>query len=221
MNASHSPQTRRRPAEQAGSPAERVASPETAPGAIATGEPSSPLYNSTNVVDARPAQQHADEMVKIRRTYKFAGELIMEEKVVRKDSAEAQLFRASGEKAERVSAAELEENAISAVKLRRPLRKVSRFDPNPTGAIKKSWEKQKQQLGAAVDADGAAKGPKINVVEKSKMDWAAYVDQVGMKDELLQHSKAKEGYLGRMDFLGRVDAKREEERRNMRLKGLK
>jgi len=80
--------------------------------------------------------------------------------------------------------------------------------------IKKSWEKQ------AITLDQDAKGPKLNTVEKSRLDWAQYVDEEGIKDELNVHSKAKEGYLGRMDFLGRVDANREEERRNIRLKGL-
>ncbi|OJJ45771.1 hypothetical protein ASPZODRAFT_17212 [Penicilliopsis zonata CBS 506.65] len=174
------------------------------------------------VQDKEPEHQekqtslYAEEMVKIKRTYKFAGEIITEEKIVPKDSAEAKLFLANGENVEPVTADELAETAKSAVKLRRPLRKVSRFDPNPTGSIKKSWEKQ--QIVAAADAN--AKGPRINTVEKSRLDWAKYVDKAGIRDELNVHSKAKEGYLGRMDFLDRVDSKREEERKAMRLKGL-
>ena len=45
------------------------------------------------------------------------------------------------------------------------------------------------------------------------MDWAGYVDAEGMKEELDGAGRAKEGYLGKMDFLGRVEAKREGERR--------
>lgn len=151
--------------------------------------------------------QHPDQMIKIKRTYKFAGEMITEEKVVPKDSAEAKAFLSSGENVEYADAAR---------KLRRPLRKISRFDPNPTGTIKKSWEKQ-----PTVEVQGEeARGPKINTVEKSRLDWATYVDQTGIQDELRVHSKAKEGYIGRMDFLGRMDLKREEERRNARLKGI-
>ncbi|KAL1967452.1 hypothetical protein VTN77DRAFT_3237 [Rasamsonia byssochlamydoides] len=175
--------------------------------------------------EAQPTQQKqepklpSEEMIKIKRTYKFAGEVITEEKLVPKDSAEAKLFL-SESKDKPVDEADVDDAASkkSDLKLRRPLRKISRFDPNPTGAIKKSWEKQP----AAVEADSnkQAKGPKLNTVEKSRLDWAEYVDQAGIKDELNVHSKAKEGYLGRMDFLNRVDAKREEERRRMRLKGL-
>jgi hypothetical protein len=155
-----------------------------------------------------PEKLPSEEMVKIKRTYKFAGEMITEEKVVPKDSAEAKLFLAES-KGEDVNI----ESELSAAKLRRPLRRISRFDPNPQGLIKKNWEKQ------AIATDEAT-GPKLNTVEKSRLDWAQYVDEAGIKDELNVHSKAKEGYLGRMDFLDRVDSKREEERRNIRLRGL-
>jgi hypothetical protein len=155
---------------------------------------------------------HGDQMIKIKRTYKFAGEWITEEKVVPKQSAEAKAFLSSGEVVEYTD--EDAAAASAALNLRRPLRKISRFDPNPTGTIKKSWEKQ------VVSEDKDGQGPKINTVEKSRLDWASYVDQAGIKDELRTHSKAKEGYMGRMDFLGRMEDKREDERRTARLKGM-
>jgi hypothetical protein len=163
-----------------------------------------------------PQTKYPEEMIRIKRTYKFAGEMITEEKVVPKESAEAKIFLA--EQDAEAAAAEDTENGKVTVKLRRPLRKVSRFDPNPTGSIKKSWEKQQTTDTAGQEEN--LRGPKINTVEKSRLDWAAYVDQAGIQDELRVHSKAKEGFLGRMDFLDRVGAKREEERRNARLKGL-
>ncbi|KAJ5994793.1 hypothetical protein N7481_001770 [Penicillium waksmanii] len=158
--------------------------------------------------------QYADQMIKIKRTYKFAGEWITEEKVVPKGSAEAKVFLASGEAVEYADADAAAAAAEAARSLRRPIRKISRFDPNPTGTIKKSWEKQ------AMEPGGDAKGPKINTVEKSRLDWAQYVDEAGIGDELRTHSKAKEGYMSRMDFLGRMDAKREDEARQARLKGM-
>lgn len=175
--------------------------------------------------EAEAAQQKAptlpsEEMIKIKRTYKFAGEMITEEKLVPKDSAEAKLFLSNEGKdnAETVIDVDDAEAKKAAVKLRRPLRKYSRFDPNPPGFIKKSWEKQPS--GDVMGENTDSKGPKLNTVEKSRLDWAAYVDQAGIKDELNVHSRAKEGYLGRMDFLDRMEAKREEERRTARLKGL-
>ncbi|KAE8373822.1 bucentaur or craniofacial development-domain-containing protein [Aspergillus bertholletiae] len=166
--------------------------------------------------EKRQATQYSEEMVKIKRTYKFAGEWITEEKIVPKDSAEAKLYITNEKDVETITATGNAADTKETIKIRRPLRKVSRFDPNPTGSIKKSWEKQP----VAETREENARGPKINTVEKSRLDWAAYVDQAGIKDELRTHSKAKEGFLGRMDFLDRVGAKQDEERRNVRLKGL-
>ncbi|PYH76077.1 BCNT-domain-containing protein [Aspergillus uvarum CBS 121591] len=175
---------------------------------------------------SQKSSKYAEEMVKIKRTYKFAGEMVTEEKIVPKDSAEAKLYLANNGDAnvETITMAAVEDATATtatedvAIKLRRPLRRVSRFDPNPTGAIKKSWEKQ--PAAEITGQDENARGPKINTVEKSRMDWAAYVDSAGLKDELKVHSKAKEGFHGRMEFLDRVGANIEEERRNARLKGL-
>ncbi|KAL4766484.1 putative Swr1p complex component (Swc5) [Aspergillus foveolatus] len=182
---------------------------------------------------AEKGSQQLSEMVKIKRTYKFAGEMITEEKIVPRDSAEAKLFLSGNGDGEVVPVTEDEvanmtgkgnENASTnnTLRIRRPLRKISRFDPNPSGTIKKSWGKQSlTETGARAGAGQEnVRGPKINTVEKSRLDWAAYVDQEGIIDELRMHSKAKEGFLGRMDFLNRVDAKKEEERRNARLRGV-
>ncbi|KAI7977575.1 hypothetical protein EIK77_000525 [Talaromyces pinophilus] len=162
------------------------------------------------------AKLPSEDMIKIKRTYKFAGEIHTEEKLVPRDSAEAKLYLAETAGTKPSDSEDVSQGETVVIQLRRPLRKISRFDPNPTGVIKKSWEKQVVQ---AVPGD-ELKGPKLNTVEKSKLDWAQYVDQAGIKDELNVHSKAKEGYLSRMDFLNRVDAIREEERRTIRLKGL-
>ncbi|OAX80018.1 hypothetical protein ACJ72_05653 [Emergomyces africanus] len=167
-----------------------------------------------------------EETITIKRVYKFAGEVITEEKTVPKDSAEAKLYLSSEamkQKKKKASSDAKEcdraddSSDVAQPPLRRPLRRYSRFDPNPPDMIKKSWEKKIAAPGG-VGASEQPKGPKLNTVMKSKLDWAEYVDRAGIKDDLDVHSKAKEGYLGRMDFLNRVDAKREEERRNARLK---
>lgn len=189
---------------------------DEAPAPEETNEQESKPEESPTPIAPRKQVKFSEETIKIKRTYKFAGEMITEEKVVPKDSAEAKIFLANGENVDAMNTAD--DDAKAALKLRRPLRKISRFDPNPTGSIKKSWEKQ-PMAEAQREAENV-KGPKINTVEKSRLDWAAYVDQEGIKDELTIHSKAKEGFLGRMDFLDRVDAKKEEDRRNARLRGM-
>ena len=154
-----------------------------------------------------PNHSNREDMITIKRSYVFAGETITEQKSVPKSSAEARLFLQSQQQ---VSSTSPLPAPSSHPPLRRPKKRISRFEPNPNGIIK--------GLPSQSVASKANKGPKLNVVEKSKLDWAGYVDKEGMKDELDVAEKAKDGYLSKMDFLGRVDAKREEELRHARTK---
>lgn len=190
--------------------------------------------NDVLMADEDKKARPGEETITIKRKYKFAGDIITEEKVVPRDSAEAKLYLSlnksttAAENETESSKKQQDEQRQAITNLRRPLRRISRFDPNPPGAIKQSWEKNvstttvggDESPGAGEGSSGAPKGPKLNTVEKSKLDWAAYVDQEGIKDDLDVHSKAKEGYHSRMEFLNRIEDKREEERRNARLKNM-
>lgn len=146
-----------------------------------------------------------EETVTIKRQFQFAGETHIEEKVVPKSSAEAQLWLSQQEAGNK----SLDTRNIST---QRPLRKISKFDPNYSNLDAFRNDAIKAQLNAV-------KGPKLNVVEKSKMDWAAHVDAEGLKEELDKHSKAKDAYLNRMDFLGQVGQRKEDEAKLARQKG--
>ncbi|KIW70491.1 hypothetical protein PV04_02755 [Phialophora macrospora] len=148
------------------------------------------------------------ETITIRRTYKFAGEVHHEEKTVLRSSAEAQLWLSQQRPSEGISP------TADGHIVNRPLRKFSRFDPNLSNvdAFKGSWAARNVQ-------ETKFRGPKLNVVEKSKMDWAEHVDSEGLKDELDMHAKAKEGYLTRMDFLREVEERRDAEARAARSRG--
>jgi hypothetical protein len=152
--------------------------------------------------------KESEEMVTIKRRFKFAGEVHVEEKLVPKDSAEARLWLAQQENRNQPQTAMDGEKQFQ-----RPLRKISRFDPNYSNlsAYKTSWTRN-------ATAPEEFKGPKLNVVEKSKMDWAVHVDAEGLKDELDVHAKAKEGYHSRMEFLRDVEQRKEEEAKAARLK---
>lgn len=146
-----------------------------------------------------------EEMITIKRQFQFAGEVHVEEKTVPKSSAEAKLWLSQQEANKKPLDAE------SAPK-ERPIRKISRFDPN--------YSNLDAFRNDAIRAQSSTfKGPKLNVVEKSKMDWAAHVDAEGLKEELDKHSKAKDAYLNRMDFLGQVGQRKEEEAKQARQKG--
>ena len=57
---------------------------------------------------------------------------------------------------------------------------------------------------------------KLNVVDKSKLDWAELVDREGTRAELDKAARAKEGYHGRQEFLDRVEQNKEEELKKIR-----
>ena len=170
-----------------------------------------------DVDNETPTTRSGEETITIKRVYNFAGERITEEKVVPKESAEARLYLASAEKTA-ANAKTDDDSESPQQKIRRPLRRISRFDPNPPDAIKKSWEKKMAAPTGTAPAGGTQNGPKLNTVMKSRLDWAAYVDREGIKDELDVHSRAKDSYLNRTDFLNRTEARQEEERRNIRLR---
>ncbi|EOD47262.1 putative swr1p complex component protein [Neofusicoccum parvum UCRNP2] len=220
-----------------------------------------------------PAEEVEEEMITIKRTYDFAGDRITEERQVPKASAEARLYLAQQqEKLEKQAAAkktpgssatpdtaegggstpaadgkalpEEEQQPADKPFVRRPLRRPTRFESNPTAEVRTlppekqlTWARRRALLDPtaatpltapanAADNEAQAanasilvanknkeKAQKLNTVDKSRLDWAGYVDKEGIADELDEYGRAKEGYLGRMDFLNRVDQRRDEERR--------
>ncbi len=60
---------------------------------------------------------------------------------------------------------------------------------------------------------------KLNTVEKSRMDWAGYVDREGIQDELALAGKSKDSFAERQQFLARSEIRMEDEPRRERLAG--
>ncbi|KAG4030273.1 hypothetical protein MFRU_012g00190 [Monilinia fructicola] len=162
-----------------------------------------------------------DSMIKIKRTYHFAGKVITEQKLVPRDSAEAKLFLASQESATAKGGGDAGSAAELFVKPKRGLKKARRsiFEP-----VTENLTHQRTDLyfGAAAAvrlANGAGAGKeakKLNTVEKSAMDWAGFVDKEGIKDELDAAGKKKGAYGERQAFLARVEAKKIEDERRAR-----
>jgi len=153
--------------------------------------------DGTELAAPAPSQPAIPATINIKRTYVFAGETQAEERTVAADSEEARLYLAqqlqSNTKPFTTSASI--SYATGKTPLRRPTKRKSMFAVG----------------GPDVSTTAAAKGLKLNTLEKSKLDWAAQVDLEGISEELSEARKAKGTYLGRMDFLGRMDMKREEE----------
>ncbi|KAL8895407.1 MAG: hypothetical protein Q9207_008189 [Kuettlingeria erythrocarpa] len=176
---------------------------EGAPSGLSQQPKKPPLINTNLNTGPKSQEPHAqlpsEDTIAIKRTYVFAGKTITEEKMVPKSSAEARLYLQSQ------STQPQPISPLGGRPLRRPKKRPSMFEPNPEGIVKGL-------------APAPNKGPKLNVVEKSKLDWASHVDQEGLKEELDVAEKAKGGYMGRMDFLGRAEAKREEDLKNAKRK---
>lgn len=173
------------------------------------------------------------ETIKIRRTYKFAGKVHTEEKIVARDSAEARLYLASHPEAaaaagdaggpENHNDDDDEQDKEKKRMPRKAFRSV--FEP-VLGAGDAQAGHQRMDLNLAIavrlrarEEAAAAKAKKLNTVEKSRMDWAGFVDKEGIKDELALAGRAKGSFADRQDFLARSEAKREEEARRVRLAG--
>lgn len=147
-------------------------------------------------------------MIRIKRTYNFAGRVHTEEKLVPRDSAEAKLYLAS-------QAPEAPTDSSTKQAPRKAFR--SAFEPR----IDILPQRADLNLGMAarIKAGKEAQAKKLNVVEKSRMDWAGYVDKEGIKDELELAGKSKDSYMAREDFLAKSEARRDEESRRARLAG--
>lgn len=155
------------------------------------------------------------EMIKIKRTYNFAGKVHTEEKLVPRDSAEARLYLASqGENGDG------DEDAANADGPgRRMPRKAFRSVFEPVFATG-DGQRTDLNLGIAMRLQARdEKAKKLNTVEKSRMDWAGFVDKEGIKDELVLAGKAKGSFANQQEFLARTEARREEDARKVRLAG--
>lgn len=155
---------------------------------------------ATQTVPPPQAPTHLPkDTITINRTFTFAGETHTESRTVPATSAEAKLYLAEQAEAAARAAGNAPTGAPSskplAPGLRRPKKRVSMFSSGAAGN----------------DATKPAKEQKLNTLQKSRLDWAAHVDSEGISEELDEARRAKGGYLGKMDFLGRMDAKREGE----------
>jgi hypothetical protein len=202
----------------------------------------------------RPAEQkvaeNPDDYIIIKRTTKFAGEVTTEERRVLKSSAEARVYLAEQEaKRKRQSendAAEAEKiekdvgeetsNEPAPPPLRRPLKRPSRFEPNPLGEVKGlpphlqlKWPRNKITAPKITNENGIVNhralpaldpAAKLNTVQKSKYDWASYVDKTGIAEELDEYGKSKQSYAGRTELLNRLESQRETERLQAKAKVL-
>jgi hypothetical protein len=156
------------------------------------------------------------DFIRIKRSYNFAGKVHTEEKLVPRDSAEAKLYLA-----------ETGQDPIPADDSSLPQKRMPRkafrsaFEPVTSDG---ATQRADLNLGMSVrlrarELAKEADAKKLNTVEKSRMDWAGFVDREGIKDELELAGRSKDSFAARQDFLARSEAVREEDHRKVRMAG--
>jgi len=201
-----------------------------APITVEVGKPSEP----TPAFPTKPPAEEED-LIPISKTFSFAGQDTTEQKSIPRSHLEkytADGWTLSSTTNPPTLTASLDRPKANTSRTRRPLRRPSRFDPNPSAFVRAlapeyqlSWPRT-TTLARAHEMPppeptnkGKEKATKLNVVDKSRMDWTGFVETEGIAEELDTHGKTKEAYLGRMEFLAGVEARREEGRLNLKAKG--
>jgi hypothetical protein len=167
----------------------------------------------------------ADEMITIRRRIEYAGEVTEVEETVPRSSKAAQQYLKEHPEAD----PNYKPPQPAESELRRPLKRPSMFEPNPTASVKgvppeKLRPRAPNRLdvllaGKKAEEEMKKKAEKMTTVQKSALDWKGFVDQQGLREELDEYGKSKRGFLAREEFLGRADLAREMAARDARLKG--
>lgn len=131
----------------------------------------------------------------INTSYAFAGRVITESKQVDADSAEAKAYLNS------TAGLQMKEGGTQKYRAFVPvIRTVKGIDEPVELRIKL---KRPSLIDKFLSTQGN-KFQKLSTLEKSRLDWASFVDKNKINDELKSHNK--DGYLEKQDFLGRVQA---------------
>ena len=197
----------------------------------------------TGTTTTASASMAHTEMIKIKRTYNFAGQVHTEEKIVARDSAEAKLYLAEvgADKVEivtlnadgtEVGGREDGDAGDDSQPKRLPPRKAFRsaFEPILDPSLVQIGARTDLDLGLAARLQARERAAlqkqqrathdqakKLTTVEKSRMDWAGFVDREGIQDELAVAGKSKGAFVDRQQFLARTEMRREEEARRARM----
>lgn len=147
-----------------------------------------------------------EEQILIKQDYKFAGEVVHEEKLVAISSHEAQEYlkrvnaqkEAESRRKEEIAeqSGKFSQDERDRRRLRRPLKRPPYLEQIIAGSLK----------------------PKLTTLEKSSLDWKSYVSKEGLNDELTLHNR--DGYLAKQDFLNRVEMVKDDKYRELRQKQL-
>lgn len=165
----------------------------------------STVEDPANLLEEEPIQpadneEDGTDKIKIQTSYTFAGKVVTETKLVDANSAEAKAYMNS--------TSFLSQIDPSRDKVVRAFVPILRLIPGSTEPIELRIKLKRPSL---IDKFLASQGKKLKLstLEKSRLDWASFVDKRKLNDDLKLHNKA--GYLDKQDFLGRVQSKRDDQ----------
>ncbi|KAI7530252.1 hypothetical protein KC331_g14761 [Hortaea werneckii] len=213
-------------------PVGRPPPPPPAPVADATAEAENKADGETQNT-ATTTTTNTPETLTIRRRIEYAGEVTEVTEQVPRNSKQAQQYLREHPEADpnhRPSSSSTTNNTSPTHLLRRPTKRPSLFEPNPTATVKGvPADRLRPRTPSRLDvlqaekkqaAENQRKAEKMSTVQKSALDWKGFVDSDrAVREELDVYGKSKEGFLAREDFLGRADLARVEMGRRARLKG--
>lgn len=142
----------------------------------------------------------ANPTVTILTSYSFAGKLVTKTKIVDANSAEARAYMNSTSS---ISTADTrpQENRSHVI----VMRKIQGTDTEVPLRIKLKRPSIVDKFLGSV----GSKLQKLSTLEKSRLDWASFVDDSRIKDDLAIHNRG--GYLEKQSFLDRIQSKRDAE----------
>lgn len=217
-------------------PVGRPPPPPPAPVADAAAEAENKADGETQNTATTTTTTTTPETLTIRRRIEYAGEVTEVTEQVPLNSKQAQQYLREHPEADpthRPSSSSTTTNnpdKTTPTLLRRPTKRPSLFEPNPTATVKGvAPDRLRPRTPSRLDvlqaekkraAENQRKAEKMSTVQKSALDWKGFVDSDrAVREELDVYGKSKEGFLAREDFLGRADLARVEMGRRARLKG--
>ena len=174
--------------------------------------------NSTPIVSSSQQSSKANspstqtpleqEKIKITSTYEFAGKTVTEEKWVDKDSQEAKAYLNSAKLTSKLESDKASSTSTAAA--------AAAENGTPKKPLLRRKRKRESLLDAVISNSSKTK---LSTLEKSRLDWATYVDKNKINDELKY--KNKSGFLEKQDFLNRVESRRDDLYKNAKSKSQK
>ncbi|KAG6915542.1 hypothetical protein DXG01_011007 [Tephrocybe rancida] len=165
-------------------------------------------------VSSAPSTQAAlvKEMVTIEKRFNFAGEIVVEVVEVPADSPDAKKWPQWRDKEEGGSQPNAEPSSSTLSEPEISKEDVSGPSTPAKPATKRPGPRKSKVTLAAIPTVSTQRAKKLSTLDKSAMDWQAHVrasGESGLKDELDANRRGG-GYLEKVEFLNRVEGRREE-----------